>query len=83
MTIHRAKQEILSLYYGWMTRKVVNCLAKEIQDYVNMDDVYQKERLKRHFLVLFDNVIKNKLWLQKYGYRLQRLQNLESHCSRN
>ncbi|CDW83456.1 UNKNOWN [Stylonychia lemnae] len=76
-----ARAQIFSLFQGWKTRKIVNSLAKEIQDYVNCDEGYQKMRLKNHFLVLFDSVIKNNLWLTKNLFRLQRLQNLQSCVS--
>lgn len=75
----RSKKVLLALFQGWKTRRIVNSLAKEIQDYVNCDEVtnpYLKTRLKNHFLVLFENVIKNELWLSKNRFRLQRLQSL-------
>ncbi len=66
----KAKKMLLSLYFGWRTRKIVNCLSKEIQDYVNCDEGYHKMRLKTHFQVLFDSVVKNQLWLQCNQFRL-------------
>jgi hypothetical protein len=45
MDIKKAKSLLLSLFKGWKTRKIVNALAKEIQDYVNCEDHYLKQRL--------------------------------------
>ena len=33
---------------GWAVRRSVNCIGKEIQQYVNCEDGYVKQRLKRH-----------------------------------
>ena len=61
----KAKKLIYSLFKGWKTRRIVNALSKEIQDYVNCEDVYLKMRLKNQFLVLFESVVSNSLWLAK------------------
>eukprot|EP00347_Sterkiella_histriomuscorum_P021453 403333923 len=73
----KARKLIFGLFQGWKTRKIVNSLSKEIQDYVNQDQGYHKMRLKSHFLVLYENVQKNELWLSKNQFRLQRLQSLQ------
>lgn len=55
----KAKQLILSLFMGWKTRKIVNCLAKEISDFVNCEDEMIKSRLRRKFFILYDSVLNN------------------------
>jgi hypothetical protein len=57
-------------FLGWRVRRIVNALSKEIQEYVNCEDLFAKERLKRNFFLLYDNVVNNKLWLSKNFYRL-------------
>ncbi len=65
-----AKSLIHALFKGWKTRKIVNSLSQEIQEFVNTDDIFAKIRLKRSFYLLYDNVVSNKLWLNKNIYRL-------------
>lgn len=64
---------ILGLFKGWKVRKIIASLAKEIQEYVNCEDECVKLRLKNQIMVLYDNVLKNDLWLSKNLYRLERL----------
>jgi hypothetical protein len=74
-----AKKLILSLFKGWKIRRVINALSKEIQDYVNCEDPYQRLRLKSQFLVLYESVMANSLWVSKNFYRLQRMQSLQTN----
>ena len=72
-----AKKKIYSIFLGWRTRKIINSLAKEILEFVNTEDMLVKLKAKRNFHTLYENVVKNSLWLTKNHYRLQRLQNLQ------
>jgi hypothetical protein len=56
---------MLAAFLGWRTRRIVNSLALEIQDYVNCEEPAQKHALKTLFLTLFEGVILHKLWLHK------------------
>ena len=40
---------LLSAFIGWTTRKAVNCLSNEIQDYVNCEDLNLKPYYRKHF----------------------------------
>jgi hypothetical protein len=50
---------LLGVFNGWRTRRVINCLAQEIQNYVNQEDHREKNRLKGSFIGLFENVVKH------------------------
>ena len=42
-----------------------------------------KTRLKRKFIILHESVMNNSLWLEKNQFRLKRIQNLQTHATRN
>ncbi|TNV86984.1 hypothetical protein FGO68_gene1077 [Halteria grandinella] len=61
----RFKQIMLAAFLGWRTRRVVNSLAQEVQDYVNCEDGPSKQALKVMFHNLYESVMQHKLWLLK------------------
>jgi len=56
---------MLAAFLGWRTRRVVNSLAQEVQDYVNCEDGPNKQALKVMFHNLYESVMHHKLWLLK------------------
>lgn len=70
---HSVKLHLMAAVRAWRTRRVLNCLGAEVQNYVNCECVGKKERLKQEFHLLFDIVMQDKLYLENNAYRLQRL----------
>ena len=64
---------LLSAFIGWTTRKAVNCLSNEIQDYVNCEDLNLKPYCRKHFQHLFGIIVERKLWLQHNEEKLREL----------
>lgn len=59
------KARLGALVKGWTTRKALNCLSSEINEYVQNRDRIQKERLRCEFNLLFERVMEDKLFLPK------------------
>lgn len=50
---------------AWRTRRALNCLCNEVQDFVNCEDMCLKARLRAKFHSLFGTVLANRLYLEK------------------
>jgi hypothetical protein len=66
----------MAVVTAWRTRRALNCLGAEVQIYVNCEDSGKKDRLRMEFHLIFDIVLKDKLFLEKNQLRLQRLRNM-------
>lgn len=53
----RFKQIMLAAFLGWKTRRVVNSLSLEVQDYVNCEEGTMKKQLKALFHTLYESVV--------------------------
>lgn len=61
------------LVIAWKTRRSLNCLGTEVQEFVNCEDVKQRHELRANFHLLFSKVLKNKLYLEDNFEKLQKL----------
>ena len=50
---------------AWRTRRALNCLAVEVQEFVNCEVESRRERLRLQFHLLFEQVLDRKLYLEK------------------
>ena len=66
---------------GMRTRKSVNCLAHQVQEYVNCDSASRKARLRQEFHGLYDRVFREKLYMKKNFKKLQRLLAMKQYQS--
>ena len=57
---------------AWRTRRALNCLGNEVQDFVNCEDNRQRSHFKEMFHNLFKIVIAKKLYLEKNFEKLQK-----------
>lgn len=58
---------------AWRTRRALNCLAYEVQEFVNCEVEERRMKLRLQFHMLFENVLKHKLYLEENYLKLQRL----------
>lgn len=56
---------------AWRTRRTLNCLCNEVQDFVNCEDGYTKGKLRDKFHALFKTVLTNRMYLEKRAMQLQ------------
>lgn len=75
------KQHLMAVVNAWRTRRSLNCLGAEVQSYVNCEESGKKERLRMEFHLLFDIVLKDKLYLEKNQLRMQRLQSMHNQST--
>ena len=61
---HRLKMIITDLCSAWRTRRSLNCLGTEVQEFVNCENARQRVELRKHFHMLFSKVVQNKLFLE-------------------
>lgn len=66
----------MAVVRAWRTRRALNCLGVEVQNYVNCDDLAKKRRLGQEFYLLFEIVLQEKLYLEKNHKQLQKLQDM-------
>ena len=59
----RVKTILINVVEAWRTRRALNCLGSEVQEYVNCENSYKKAKLRVQFHDLFDQVLYNKLYL--------------------
>jgi hypothetical protein len=55
---------------AWRTRRALNCLGAEVQEYVNCEEPKAKKLLRNKFHTLFAKVFKNKLYLEVNAQKL-------------
>ena len=60
----RIKMIIMNTVEAWRTRRALNCLGQEVQEFVNCEVNSKKTRLRRHFHRMFDQVLREKLYLE-------------------
>ena len=68
----RLKMIVSDLCIAWRTRRSLNCLGTEVQEFVNCENEKQRSELRNHFHLLFDKVLRNKLFLESNFDRLQK-----------
>lgn len=56
---------------AWRTRRALNCLCTEVQDFVNCEDPTMKAFLRQKFHCLFNTVLQNKLFVEQRAGQLQ------------
>ena len=61
----RLSMIITDLVTAWKTRRSLNCLGTEVQEFVNCENNKQRAELRSHFHTLFSRVLKNKLFLEE------------------
>ena len=66
---------IMNTVEAWRTRRALNCLGQEVQEFVNCEVNTKKARLRRHFHRMFDQVLREKLYLEANLDQLQDLVN--------
>ena len=69
----RVKSILMNVVEAWRTRRALNCLGSEVQEYVNCEVPAKKARMRVQFLELFDQVLANKLYLESKCDHLTRL----------
>lgn len=50
---------------AWRTRRALNCLCTEVQDFVNCEDPDMKAFLREKFHRLFKTVLERQLFVEK------------------
>ena len=60
----RLKMIVTDLATAWKTRRSLNCLGSEVQEFVNCENERQRCQLRGQFHTLFYTVIRNKLYLE-------------------
>ena len=60
---------------AWRTRRALNCLGQEVQEFVNCEVASKKMKLRKHFHKMFDKVLEEKLYLETNLDLLQDLVN--------
>ena len=58
---------------AWKTRRSLNCLGSEVQEFVNCENEAQRLILRRQFHQLYDKVIEKKLFLEVNFDKLQKI----------
>lgn len=71
----------MSTVQAWRTRRALNCLGAEVQQFVNCEVRSRKNRLRQEFHLLFDKVMSEKLYLEKNSNLLKRLQVMHQNMS--
>ena len=56
---------VTDLVTAWKTRRSLNCLGSEVQEFVNCENPKQRNELRNQFHVLFCNVLDSKLYLEE------------------
>ena len=64
---------ITDLVTAWKTRRSLNCLGTEVQEFVNCENQKQRGDLRAHFHTLFAKVLHNKFYLEENFDKLQHL----------
>lgn len=64
---------VTDLVMAWKTRRSLNCLGIEVQEFVNCENEKQRRELRSQFHSLFVKVMKNKLYLEDNFDNLQKL----------
>lgn len=67
------KAQLMTVVVAWRTRRALNCLSSEIQQFVNCETHPRKHRLRQEFHLLFDKILSDKLYLAKNARQLKRL----------
>jgi len=62
--IQRFKMLLRNIVTAWRTRRSLNCLCTEVQDFVNCEEPKLKGRLREKFHCLFPTVMKNRMYLE-------------------
>ncbi len=55
----------MAVVEAWRTRRSLNCLGDEVQEYVNCEHAARRDCLKQQFQLLFDKVMADQLYLEK------------------
>ena len=71
----RIKMIIMNTVEAWRTRRALNCLGQEVQEFVNCEQDKQKAKLRRSFHKMFERVLSEKLYLEANLDQLQDLVN--------
>lgn len=70
----RLREQITALAQAWRTRRALNALVVEVQQFVNCDNPAKKHRLRLEFNLLFQKVLHEKLYMCKNARKLKALQ---------
>ena len=63
---------VTDLVTAWRTRRSLNCLGNEVQEFVNCENDKQRAELRNRFHTMFVKVVENKLYLESNFDRLQK-----------
>lgn len=74
---------LMSTVQAWRTRRALNCLGAEVQQFVNCEVRSRKNRLRQEFHLLFDKVMSDMLYLEKNSNLLKRLQAMHQNMSQS
>ena len=61
----RLKMIVTDLVTAWKTRRSLNCLGSEVQEFVNCENERQRFELRNQFHFLFSKVLRNKLYREE------------------
>jgi len=64
---------VADLCKAWRTRRSLNCLGAEVQEFVNCENHRQRFELRNYFHMLFSKVVRNRLYLESNFDKLQKL----------
>ena len=67
------RSNLRNVVTAWRTRRALNCLGNEVQEYVNCEDADMKAKLRDQFHALFDTVLAQKLYMEKNADKLNEL----------
>ena len=71
LKLRRTKLLLKDVVGAWRTRRALNCLCTEVQDFVNCEDQHMKEFLMNKFHCLFTTVLDKKLFVESRAAQLQ------------
>ena len=69
----RLKMIVTDLVTAWKTRRSLNCLGHEVQEFVNCENQRKRFELRSQFHQLFHKVIRSKLYLEANFEKLQKV----------
>lgn len=69
----RLKMIVSDVVAAWKTRRSLNCLGDEVQEFVNCENEKQRGHLRNSFHILFQKVMEQKLYLEDKNDTLQKL----------
>jgi hypothetical protein len=67
----RQKMLVRTIVTAWRTRRTLNCLCTEVQDFVNCEEPGLKARLRDKFHCLFQTVMDHRMYLEHKANQLQ------------